>query len=213
MDNLDSENLWIRFKNGDLDALAKLFKRYADDLYSYGLKIVNDESLVKDCLQEVFIQVINKRKVIKVTSTTHVYLFKTLRNKLLEELRSSNRKQIILSNLAVNDTDISRSAEHKYIQNEERLNIQRKLNRALEELTDRQKEIIYLKYSKGFNHAEIAELLQIDQPSVRKLLYRALMNLRGKIKTHSIVLVSILLKTTASQCVDNKSVGIFIEKS
>jgi len=35
MDNLDSENLWIRFKNGDLDALAKLFKRYADDLYSY----------------------------------------------------------------------------------------------------------------------------------------------------------------------------------
>lgn len=194
MDNLNSENLWIRFKNGDLDALAELFKEYADNLYSYGLKIVNDESLVKDCLQEVFIQVINKRKVIKVTSTTHVYLFKTLRNKLLEELRSHKRKQTILNNLAVTDTDISISAEHKLIQNEERINIQKELNSALEELTDRQREIIYLKYTKGFNHAEIAELLQIDQASVRKLLYRSLKSLRDKIITHSIVLISILLK-------------------
>src|SRR5690554_7926932 len=92
-----SENiLWTSFKNGDDSALARIFTKYADQLYAYGLKIINDEALVKDCIQDVFIQLIEKRETLVITSKTQIYLFKSLRNKLFEELRSEKRKKEII---------------------------------------------------------------------------------------------------------------------
>jgi RNA polymerase sigma factor (sigma-70 family) len=178
MGRLTEKNLWMNFKNGDDSALTLIYTEYADQLYAYGLKIINDEALVKDCIQEVFIQLIEKRETLVITSKTQIYLFKSLRNKLFEELRSEKRKKDILNLWPESDIQQENTAEDSAIISEEKKSMEEKIKQAMSKLTDHQRELIHLKYSEGFQNSEIAELLNIDVASVRTLLYRSLKKVR-----------------------------------
>lgn len=178
MGGLTEKNLWKNFKNGDDSALARIYTKYADQLYAYGLKIINDEALVKDCIQDVFIQLIEKRETLIITSKTQIYLFKSLRNKLFEELRSEKRKKDILKLWTESDIQPENTAEDSVIISEEKKSTETKIKQAISKLTDHQRELIHLKYSEGFQNNEIAELLNIDMASVRTLLYRSLKKVR-----------------------------------
>lgn len=190
---VDSKNiLWINFKNGKSDSLQHLYKEYADELYSYGMKIHGDNYLVKDCIQDVFIQLIEKRKSLTITPQIHTYLFKSLRNKLFEELRSKNRKLDIITQLSEFETDYEKHAEQNIIEDEEDNSIRKKIRISIEKLPDRQKEIIYLKYTKGFSYDEIANLLQINKASARTLLYRTLKTMKELLSNNTLILMIII---------------------
>ncbi len=171
--------IWSRFKQGDNDALAILYKNYAHELYAYGLKIINDENLVKDSIQEVFIHLIGKRESLQITSTIHVYLFKSLRNKIFEESRSKHKKQDILKLQFVVDEPVDSSTEEKMIESEEKKSNQVEMKNAIHKLTERQQEVIFLKYTEDFDYEEIADLLNIDIASVRTLVYRSLKSIKN----------------------------------
>jgi len=181
MTSLSNSIIWKQFLDGDDKALAALFKEYSSQLYSYGLKIANDEHLVKDCIQEVFIQLIDKRHTIKVTSTTHIYLFKSLRNKIFEETRSHNRKQNILSWLGQGQSAIENDVEQKLIDVENQSDLQLKIKTAIKHLSSRQQEVIFLKFTEGFSYDEIANLLSIDKASARTLVYRSVKKIKDSL--------------------------------
>ncbi len=183
--------LWIKFKDGDNDALSMIYKEFAHELYSYGLKITRDDSLVKDCIQEVFIQLIDRRKKILITPRIHIYLFKSLRNKIIEELRSKNRKQDIIAQLSEKDNEYEQHIEKLMIDSEEEKSIRETLGTSIAKLSSRQKEIIYLKYTEGFSYDEIAELLQIDKASARTLLFRSLKTIKGQLSNNVLLLMVI----------------------
>ena len=90
MEDQGTNELWYRFKSGDDDALSKLYNLYVHKLFSYGLKINGDEYLVKDCIQEVFIQLIDKRKTLIITDSTAAYLFKSLHNRFVRGIKVKN---------------------------------------------------------------------------------------------------------------------------
>lgn len=56
--------------------------------------------------------------------------------------------------------------------------VSQKLQKAMKELTDRQREIIFLKYSKNLSYEEIGEILGINYQSIRNLTHRAVSELR-----------------------------------
>lgn len=185
-----NNHLWVKFKEGDNSALSYLYKEFAHELYSYGWAIIKDEQLIKDCIQEVFIHLIDKRKNLVVTSRIHIYLFKSLRNKILEELRSNNRKHHI-EKLLVEDDVFEQHAEKQLIDSEELKSISQKISSAMAKLPSRQREIIYLRYTEGLNYDEIAELLQIDKASARTLLYRSLKTIKEQLGGNRIFLLAI----------------------
>ncbi len=186
--------MWERFREGDDEALSYLFKVYADELFSYGIAILKDEDLVKDCIQEVFIQLINKREKLVISDQIHVYLFKSLRNKIFEELRTSKRKQVVLDVIKEDSSLLEKDAEDSIIAAEKTLIIKEKIENALNNLSDRQKEAIFLKYTEGFDYDEIAYLLGMDKASARTLVYRALKSVRKMIGSESLVLFYAFLK-------------------
>ena len=192
MDYPDTNDLWYRFKSGDDNALSELYNRYVHQLYSYGLKIHGDEFLVKDCIQDVFIHLIAKRKKLIASETMTVYLFKSLRNKLLEEMRSKNRRSDIVRYITLDNATLEISAEQKIVQSEEEHSQTRIMNAALNTLSDYQKEAIYLKYSQGLEYAKIAELLGIDISSARTLIYRSLKKVKDEISSKTQLLLLIL---------------------
>ncbi len=189
MENREINELWHQFINGDDSALSTLYNCYVHQLFSYGLKIHGDEFLVKDCIQEVFIQLIDKRKKLVVTQDTSVYLFKSLRNKLLEELRTKNRRSDIALSLSLDDSSHEISAEQSAINSEEEHFRTLTMNTALNKLSDYQKEAIFLKYSQGLDYDKIAELLEIDISSARTLIYRSLKKVKEAINSKSQLLL------------------------
>ncbi len=174
MGNPVMNDLWHRFKGGDDNALSEIYSRYVHQLYSYGLKLHSDEFLVKDCIQEVFIQLIIKKKRLVISDNTSMYLFKSLRNKLFEELRSKNRRTDIVKSISLDDSNHEISAEQSTVLSEEEDLLTITMNKALSKLSDYQKEAVFLKYSQGLEYEKIAELLGIDTSSARTLIYRSL---------------------------------------
>lgn len=190
---LSDEDLWKRFLAGDDKSITIVYERYINDLYAYGMKITNNESLVKDCVQDVFISLIDQRRNLLIGSHIHIYLFKSLRNKLLDEIRSSSRKHEILnSNNVFRENLINDSIERVIIQEEERAGIRKELNNILNRLTNKQREIIYLKYTECLSYDEISVLLDIDKASARTLLYRTLRIIKEKLNKKGLVLFFIL---------------------
>jgi len=189
MENQDTNELWHRFKSGDDDALSKLYNLYVHKLFSYGLKIHGDEDLVKDCIQEVFIQLIDKRKTLIITDSTAAYLFKSLHNRLLEESRSKIRRTDIARSISFGDDRNEISAEQSIVSSEEEQVRAKIIEKALNALSVYQKEAIFLKYSQGFDYNKIAEILEIDIASARTLIYRSLKLVRESIKGKSQILL------------------------
>jgi len=192
-DILSDTELWKNFLEGDDRCISIVYKRYVNDLFSYGLKIVNDESLVKDCIQDVFINLIDSRRKLLIGARIHIYLFKSLRNRLLDEIRSVSRKHKILDSKNISkESTVSDSAEGEMIWKEERLLVQEEIRKAVNSLTGKQKEIIYLKYTKGLSYDEIALLLEIDKASARTLLYRTLKTIKEKLKQKALILIAFI---------------------
>jgi RNA polymerase sigma factor (sigma-70 family) len=181
MKHPEIKDLWRKFLAGDDDAFQKLYHLYVHKLYSYGLKIHGDENLVKDCIQEVFIQLIGKREKLIFSDTTELYLFKSLRNKLLEELRSKNRHGDLVRSIRSEDADYEISIEQSTINSEEEQYVRTVMAEALDKLSPYQKEVIFLRYSQGLNYEKIAELLEIDIASARTMIYRSLKKVKESI--------------------------------
>ena len=54
--------VWESFKLGDKEAFAYLYNLYVEILFRYGTKLCKDEGLVKDSIQEVFLDLYMKRE-------------------------------------------------------------------------------------------------------------------------------------------------------
>jgi RNA polymerase sigma-70 factor (ECF subfamily) len=173
----DERILWKRFLDGDDHVLSIIYMQHVNTLYDYGCKICPDKNLVKDCIQEVFCVLIRNRKNLSETDNIRLYLLKALKRKLIREMTIQNASSKI-------------SVENNFsflIEYPERTlfddmgfseALQEKLHEALLQLTDRQKEAIYLRFNKGLGYQEISELLNLNYQSSRALVHRAIEKLR-----------------------------------
>jgi RNA polymerase sigma factor (sigma-70 family) len=106
-------------------------------------------------------------------------------------LRTKTKKNDIIEQLTDRVGEYEQHAEQLMIDSEEEKNIKKILSSSIAKLPNRQKEIIYLKYTEGFNYDEIAELLNIDKASARTLLYRSLKTIKEQLANKVLLLFSI----------------------
>ncbi len=176
----DPTALWLAFTSGDEEAFAQLFFDYYPICYRYGLKLVPDEALVKDVIQDFFLYLLKNRGnlTVQVDNITS-YLIASYRRRLLREIdiqrvdterRSSMQSsQAILFSIGPEEIMINQESSD---QNKD------KIVQLLNELPPRQREIIYLKYYHDLSLPEIADTLSISYQVVANHLYRALKKLR-----------------------------------
>lgn len=185
MKKLEEGACWYNRKNDDKEALSLLYSRYVHELFSYGMRIFGDDQLVKDCIQEVFIHLIDKKRTLILTEVSSAYLFKSLRNKLFEELRTKSHR---LDHIRQNSSDevmFDECVEQTMIKSEEEIFRKRMLEAALGSLSNYQREAVFLKYSLGFSYDKIAEILDVDVASARTLIYRSLKRVKDVIASSS----------------------------
>ena len=173
----DERLLWSRFLNGDDQVLSLIYLQYSNSLFDYGCRFTVDKHLVKDCIQEVFCTLIRTRKNLSSTDNIRLYLLKSLKRRLLRDLKSAGSKSTL-----INDQEYSFDLlltenldDHLQELDEEKRQL---LAEAMFSLTDRQKEAIYLRFNKGLEYEEISFLLNLNYQSARALIHRAIEKLR-----------------------------------
>ncbi len=170
--------LWKSFKKGDKQAFSQIFKSYYTDLYYYGIKLVGNEDLVKDDLQNLFTELWERRRNLGEINHIKAYLIKSFRRKLLKTVTKSRKNITIEINSNTQEINFELSIEELIIQGE-KLEIDiKKLKTILEDLNKTQKEIIYLKFYNNLDYKDIAEITGLKYQSVRNSMHKALKVLR-----------------------------------
>jgi RNA polymerase sigma factor (sigma-70 family) len=145
---------------------------------SFGLSIAPNRSLVKDSIQELFIEIWRYRKNDAEVKNVKMYVFKSLANKIKKEITRENRRYAKEQTEGLNALYFRNDAEMGVInlQKEETTN-QRLLN-ALDKLPSRQKEVIRYVFFENLSNDQISKLMGINVQSVYTLTWKAVCNLR-----------------------------------
>ena len=172
-------DLLQRLQQNDEEALALLMKMYYDDLYNYAARFTKDDGLIKDCIQEVFISLWQRRETVGAILSPKYYFLRAIKNKVLKSLDKSIRK--VTSGYLQEDYDFFHEFSIERVIIEKQISEEKaeKVRKALSLLSKRQIEIIYLKYYQYLDHGQIAELMNISRQSVYNLLHEAIHKLRS----------------------------------
>ena len=147
MDNREL-NIINRFLHGDHEAYSLLYRDHIQELFSYGKALTGNDERLKDAIQDVFYKLLSNPAALKDVQNLKYFLFKSLKNRLIDILKSEMRQsqsgeaaayeQI---DFTINDVTVLDSL----IEEEERLELSRKIKSLLNLLTPRQREAVCLR--------------------------------------------------------------------
>lgn len=191
----DDKVIWQRFLAGEVDAFERLMTLHFRTLFHYGSKFSKDKEFVKDNIQDLFLVLWERRQNLSSDIVVKPYMMASLRRLM----HRSAKSKPLLSDYPFEDYngdfEIEFSVEEEYIENESSLVITRKLKRLLDELPERQKEVIYLKFFQEMDRGQISEVMNISPQTVSNLLQIAIKQLKKHWKAEflTLFLVNFLL--------------------
>ncbi|HHV86352.1 MAG TPA: sigma-70 family RNA polymerase sigma factor [Petrimonas sp.] len=180
----------IRFSN-----IASTYNEYLDTLYSYALHLGFDEQTAMDAIHDVFYKLCIHHSSLNEINNLKSYLFRALRNRLID-MRRINREDSTPFT-AQGETEESLpfqlhvTIEDELIMKEDAEEIRQKVENVLDRLTDRQREIVYLRYIREQSYEEIAEIMQISVAACRNLISKSITKLKGSSLPITLLLVLI----------------------
>ncbi|SEI95769.1 RNA polymerase sigma factor, sigma-70 family [Dyadobacter koreensis] len=169
--------LWLKFKSGDAAAFGELSQMHYRALYNYATKFSSDPEFIRDCIQELYLELWERRTFLSETAFVKSYLLKALRHKLIKESvrlkRFKEPKELFFD---ADESDLS--VESLIIQNEHLKHQIKRLNTIVSHLSKRQQEIIYLRFYQNLENEDISQIMNLGRQSVANLLYRTIKEIK-----------------------------------
>jgi RNA polymerase sigma factor (sigma-70 family) len=183
--------LWKMFLSGEQTALSKIVALYYRGLYNYGFRYSQDSDFVKDCLQDLFMELWERRERLSETISVKSYLLKALRHRMINESLRFKRFRMQEHLLFLSDTNES-AVESLIIENDSHQEQSLRLKNIISKLTSRQQEVIYLRFYHGLEYAEITQIMEMERQSVANLLHRSLKEIKAHWLSQKITMWALL---------------------
>lgn len=185
--------VWLKFTDGDRNAFEEIYREFADALFAYGIRITPNRELLKDCIQDLFIDLYKYRPDIKNPELLEFYLYKSLKRSIVKKLQKEKNWQSL--NQESDSFDLVFSAEASGFQNELEEENLASLQKVLKTLDDKKRELLFLKFNSSLNYNEIGTLLNIKPETAKKQVYRTLQYLRDNFASKLIELFFLCFRT------------------
>ncbi|WP_421918405.1 RNA polymerase sigma-70 factor [Marinifilum sp.] len=191
MANFDQDQL-KQLAKGSSKAFQLIFDRYYSELIHIAEYYMKDAKQVEDVIQDVFLQLWEKRSKLKIHTTLRAYLVRSVQNKCIDKLRRNTlsdkyqddqkfklREAILMQSYADNSLGVLYEKELK-----------EKLVDALEKLPEKCLMTFQLSRDEGMKNADIAKEMGISEKAVERNMTRSLKILRRELSEYlsSIVL-------------------------
>ncbi|MEX2592465.1 MAG: sigma-70 family RNA polymerase sigma factor [Anditalea sp.] len=177
----DEAAIWEAFKRGNESSFIYIYEAYFDPLFIYGNQFTKNKDLIKDAIQDLFIELRKDRHKLGRTDSIKFYLFKCLKRKIIRESSQWFHQCEEFSG----DFTFDFTFSHEQVLIDKQLDDEKvaQLNRAIKALSPRKREVIYYFYYEGLDYQQIQEIMQLSHiKSARNLVYKAVDFLREYIK-------------------------------
>jgi RNA polymerase sigma factor (sigma-70 family) len=178
----DSEtDLLRRIACGDRNAFTCMYLRYLNDLYKYAFLCTKSKDQAEELVQAVFVKIWERREALVNVVNFKSYVFHSVRNLMLDEIRRSQVKKRILSSL-MPATDASPEYSDSKIIYAQYYEITEKV---VGLLPKKRKQIFELRTRDELSLDEISAKLCISKGVVKKQLYASLAFVRNYFEKNS----------------------------
>ena len=185
-----ARHLWLSISDGDRIAFEEIFIYYFNRYCNYGKKFTDDSVLIEDAAQETMMTIWNKRENIPTIEQVAAYFYTSFRYNLFNKIKQS--KKIVGENHLLEDPQFS--IDHFMIKNELDNELKTQLKAAIANLTDRQREAIFLRFYEELSYDEVAEIMNISTKATYKIMARALAMLKENFNLPAKVLLVFLCR-------------------
>lgn len=165
----------------DSDSFAKIYDAHVDKIYKYIYYKVGTAAEAEDLTAQVFLNAWQARGRYRWTERpVSAWLFRIAHNLVIDHFRT-NHATVSIDGVPFlsYDDDVEELAQQHLTAD--------LLRKAMEQLTDDQREVVLLKFLEGYNTAEVATILSRDQAAVRALQRRALIALHRILRNEEFV--------------------------
>ncbi len=192
-----ADNLFERIKKDDEKALEDLFRYSFPRLFDFAHKITGNNAVAEDIIQDTYIKLWENRNSL-TAGNIEALLFKMVRNQCINHvkyLKVVSEKKVKFQSLAKFEEmyriDFIRDEPYILIEKE----LKEEIEKVINSLPDRCKEVFKLSRLEGLKNREIAEKLQINIKNVERHISRALSTFKQSLpKDFPLILIVLVLK-------------------
>ncbi|RYF70845.1 MAG: sigma-70 family RNA polymerase sigma factor [Cytophagaceae bacterium] len=191
--------LWDKALRNDKSAYSYLYEKFAPILYNYSYRFTSDRAFTEDCVQELFLRLLEGGNQLSKTDSIKFYLFRSIRREIVRRLATRHQQTLPLIERDI-DFRIEFAHEPGWLENRISDERSQALLTLVNDLPARQKEAIFLRFYDELPYQEVAQVMGINQLSAYKTIYKALANLHRKMPVQSVMLLllALLLQETPS---------------
>ena len=158
------QDIWSSFQKGEEEAFLYIYNKYFYDLMDYGAQFSNDVELLKDCVQDLFINLNRKRGSLgKISFSIKAYLFKSLKRNIIKKLSKGRNAQYKDQLSVINGFEIQLSTETEIINNQLNEEVKIQLRNSINKLPQKQREAVLYYYYEGFTYEEITSIMEFSK--------------------------------------------------
>ena len=164
MKHLSDQELMRIVQAGDFSPASEIYDRYSGRIYNFAFRFLKNAEAAEDATQEVFVKMLRHASQFHGDAKLSTWLFSITAN------RAKDSDDVLVTLPAPMEYSPDRNLEQK--ENEVRV------RRALEELTEEQREAILLSRYQGLSYAEIAQIAGCSEGAVKTRVFRAMETLK-----------------------------------
>jgi RNA polymerase sigma-70 factor (family 1) len=186
MTEINDQILALRLNNNEVKAFDALFHKYSNKLYRFSFSLLKNEEDSKEIVQETFCKIWDKRKEIDSGQSIKSFLFTISYNLIIDQLR-----------LRLKDEEYRKFLEQHFRENPFKQGtdmdyetIKKEIDKAVEELPAKRRQIYRLSREKGLSHKKIAAQLDIKEKTVENHINLALRHIKSRLSSE---LLAVLL--------------------
>lgn len=184
---MTQQELVARAKAGDSDAFAQLLEENQDRVYSLALRMVNDPEDAADLAQEAFLSAWRGLEKFQGDAAFSTWLYRLTSNLCIDFLRKEKRKRAAGTILYLDDTEDEEASidlpdysadPHRQLEQTE---VREQIAQGMAALSPEHRQILSLREISGLSYAEIADVLGMEEGTVKSRIARARNALRKKL--------------------------------
>ncbi len=174
----DTHDLVIRLRNGDRNAYETIYKRYAERMYYFSVKYLENDTEAEEVTQNVFIKLWVKREELRADLSLNSFLFMITKNAVIDILRKRKRDRLLSERVESRQQHLMEAPDDIFEYQE----LAAAINNLVNNLPERRRQVYLLSRENGLSHKEIAAKLNISPKTVEVQIRLSLQQIRAFLK-------------------------------
>ncbi|MBD8487182.1 RNA polymerase sigma-70 factor [Echinicola sp. CAU 1574] len=173
-----------QIKRGNEMAFVQVYDKYWKLLFNSGYKRLQKREIVEGLVQEVFVEMWQKRKSLEIHTSLNSYLYTAMKYKVINQMKSQMVKEKYVAFVTSKKLSFGSEVEENIFYNE----LNDAYKKEVSSLPDQARKVYKLKKYQDLSYAEIAQEMQISVSTVEKHMIKALKILRNNLRNYSMSL-------------------------